>query len=554
MCGLGIRSQEGFKMDTGNVLLHDIAEKENVWVEAHSMLGHMLQLMQKNEKGVVVVLKENKPIGILTERDVVSLLYTEVDLDEKTERFARKPLIVASGIRTISYALSLMIENNIRRLVVVDSSENFLGVVTQKHLLKHLEEDFYRSSLRVKHIFDQLKDLVSAAQNDAIRDVLEKMVEHKISAVPIAENGIAIGMITEKDVLRLANNKVSLQEQVGKHMTSPVIFADLETKLIEVVKIMDDRNISRTVVKGVDGGAARIITNSDLVRNLEGDYNEFLERKLRYTKEVLNLLPEMLIEVIDTGQDQLIVWINEKVSSKFGKRIIDKPVTELVPSNRWDDIYSALIEHNKIEDVRFKKDNSVYEFSGFYLPLDKAGEQGRIELFLRDITEEVMLATTDPLTRLYNRRFMNEFLAKETERSRRSQSKFAVVIADVDDFKRINDTYGHLSGDIVLKAIVRGMISGTREYDIAGRYGGEEFLIIMPEIDKQTTVDVADRMRRNIEDCEIELMSGEKVTVTASFGIASFDEDGNSPDDLLVKADERLYKAKRQGKNRVVFE
>jgi diguanylate cyclase (GGDEF)-like protein len=149
---------------------------------------------------------------------------------------------------------------------------------------------------------------------------------------------------------------------------------------------------------------------------------------------------------------------------------------------------------------------------------------------------------------------MNEFLAKETERSRRSQSKFAVVIADVDDFKRINDTYGHLSGDIVLKAIVRGMISGTREYDIAGRYGGEEFLIIMPEIDKQTTVDVAERMRRNIEDYEIELMSGEKVTVTASFGIASFDEDGNSPEDLLVKADERLYKAKRQGKNRVVFE
>ncbi|MES0362817.1 MAG: GGDEF domain-containing protein [Desulfobacteria bacterium] len=541
-------------MDTGNVLLHDIAEKENVWVEAHSMLRQMLQLMQKNEKGVVVVLKENKPVGILTERDVVRLLYTEVDLDEKTGRFARKPLIVASGIRTISYALSLMIENNIRRLVVVDSSENFLGVVTQKHLLKHLEEDFYRSSLRVKHIFDQLKDLVSAAQNDAIRDVLEKMVEHKISAVPIIENGIAVGIITEKDVLRLANNKVSLQEQVGKHMTSPVIFGDLETKLIEVVKIMDDRNISRTVVKGPDGGAVRIITNSDLVRNLEGDYNEFLERKLRYTKEVLNLLPEMLIEVIDTGQDQLIVWINEKVSSKFGKRIIDKPVTELVPSNRWNDIYSALIEHNKIEDVRFKKDNSVYEFSGFYLPLDKAGEKGRIELFLRDITEEVMLATTDPLTRLYNRRFMNEFLAKETERSRRSQSKFAVVIADVDDFKRINDTYGHLSGDIVLKAIVRGMISGTREYDIAGRYGGEEFLIIMPEIDKQTTVDVADRMRRNIEDCEIELMSGEKVTVTASFGIASFDEDGNSPDDLLVKADERLYKAKRQGKNRVVFE
>jgi len=541
-------------METGNVFLHNIVQKENTWVDADSMLRQLFKVMHKNKKGVVVVLKGGKPVGILTERDVVRLLYTGVDLDEKAERFARRPLVMASGERAIGYALSLMVENNIRRLVVIDSSENFLGVVTQQELLNYLEEDFYRSSLMVKHILDQLKDLVGAARNDAILEVLKKMVEHKIGAVPILENGVAVGIVTEKDVLKLANDDVSLQEHVGKYMSRPVISANLETNLIDMVKMMNARNIGRVVVEDADGLAIGMITNRDLVRNLEGDYNEFLERKLRYSKEVLNLLPVMLFEVIDTGSDLLVVWANEKVLSRFGRKIIDKPVTELVPAQKWNEIYRVLMEQNKIEDVRFKKDNCVFEFSGFYLPLDKITEKGRIQLFLKDITEDVMLATTDPLTSIYNRRYMNEFLAKEAERSRRTHKEFSVTITDVDDFKKINDMYGHSSGDVVLKEIVRGMIKLTREYDTVGRYGGEEFLIIMPEVNKQTAVDVADRMRRNIEKHEIELTEGAKVTVTASFGIASFEEDGNSPDDLLVKADERLYKAKREGKNRVVFE
>jgi diguanylate cyclase (GGDEF)-like protein len=536
-----------------NILLHDIADNENVSVEIHSQLNQLLQLMHKNKKGVVVVLQGGRPIGIVTERDIVSLLYRGINLDEEVQRFARKPLVVARGKRRVGYALSLMVENNIRRLVVVDDSDSFLGVVTQEELLNHLEEDYYRSAIRVKHIFDQLKSLIGASRDETIKEVLRKMVEHQIGAVPILENGVASGVITEKDVLKLASDKVSLQEHIGGHMSSPVISAQLETRLIDVVKTMNTKNVRRLVVDD-DGLAIGMITNRDLVRNLEGDYNQFLEMKLRHSKDVFNLLPEMLFEAIDIGNDQLVVWANEKVLSRFGKQIIDQPITELVPSEKWRDIYDVLINQKKVEDVRFKRLESTYEFSGFYLPLDKTTEKGRIELILRDITEEVVLATTDPLTKIYNRRYMNEFLTMETERSRRSQKEFAVVLVDVDDFKKVNDTYGHLSGDVVLKAIVEGIIRGTRQYDIVGRYGGEEFLTIMPEIDKATAVEVAERMRRNIENHEVEISDGEKVKVTASFGIATFPEDGISTDDLLVKADERLYKAKWEGKNRVVHE
>lgn len=485
-------------MATGNILLHAIAEKRDMWVDAHSTLRQLFQVMQKNGQGVVVVLKEDKPIGILTERDVVRLLCTGVDLDEPAERFAGKPLVVARGKRTIGYAMSLMVESNIRRLLVVDNADNFLGVVTQQEPLNYLEDDFYRSSLKVKHVFDQFRDLVSAAWNDPIKDVLREMVEPRISAVPILQDNRAVGIITEKDVLRLNNDNVSFEEPVGKYMSVSVTVVDPETNLIDVVKTMNMKNIRRVVVEDADGLAAGMITNRDLVRNFEGDYNEYLERKPRYTKEVLNLLPEMLFEVIDTGEDQLVVWANDKVLSKFGKEIIDNPVTQSVPAQRWHDIYRTLMEQNKTEDVRFKKDNSIYEFSRFYLRVDRRTEKGRIQLFLRDITEEVTLATTDPLTSIYNSRYMNEFLAKEADRSRRTEREFSVSITDVDDLKRINDTYGHAAGDAVLKQIVRRMISGTREYDIVGRYGEEEFLIILPEVDKKTAVLICNRLRSNI--------------------------------------------------------
>ncbi|OGR04970.1 MAG: hypothetical protein A2511_15905 [Deltaproteobacteria bacterium RIFOXYD12_FULL_50_9] len=536
-------------MNTGTISLLDMAMTEDLSVQVDAPLRELIRLMQKNGKGVVVILKGDIPVGIITERDVVSLLYTQTNLDDLVERWLGKSVIAARGERNIGYALSLMIENTIRRLVVVDEANRFLGVVTQQDLMNQLEEDFYRSSLRVKHLLDKLRALVSGSRADTISTILEKMVRHKISAVPILENGLPVGIITEKDILKLAGREVPLTDSVTLYMTSPVNTADLETPLINIVKEMNVRSTQRVVITDHNGMALGVITSRDLMRNVELDYNEFLERKLKYSKEVLNLLPEMLIEVIDTGENQLVVWANEKALGRFGNGIIDKDVADFIPAETWLKIYNELARSGKVEDVRFKKENSIYEFSGFYMRLDRNAEKGRVQLIMRDITEEVMFATTDTLTNIYNRRYMNEFLAKEVERGRRRSAGFAVAIADVDDFKKVNDTYGHPAGDLVLRKIVEHMMENLRKYDIIGRYGGEEFLLIMPEVDKHNALLVVERMRQAISIEKIELPTGRHLTITISIGIAVFDEDGNSPDDLLIKADERLYKAKRAGKN-----
>ncbi|GAB4260425.1 MAG: hypothetical protein Kow0092_09270 [Deferrisomatales bacterium] len=539
-------------MPAGTVRLEEILEGREQAVPVGSSLREVFEVMDALGRGVVVLVDGARAVGILTERDAVALLYAGADLDEEAARHARKPLVEARGDRTVGYALNLMIENGIRRLVVVDPEGAFRGVVTQKDLMRHLEEDFYRSALRVKHVREHFRALVASAPGETVRQVLGKMVENRISAVPVLEGQRAVGIITEKDIVKLARAPARLDDPVARHMSRPVVAVGWEAKLVDIVRLMNARDIRRVVIEGAGGAAEGVLTHRDLVRNLEGDYNEFLERKLRYTKDVLNLLPQMLLEVVDTGSEQLIVWANEKVLSAFGRTLLDKAVTALVPAEMWLPMYGDLLRNGKVEDVRFKKGAQVFEFSGFYLPIEKAGEKGRIQLILRDITEEFLLATTDPLTRIYNRRYMSEFLSKEAERCRRMGRTFSVVIVDVDDFKRVNDSYGHASGDRVLQAVVQRLQASTREYDIVGRYGGEEFVVIMPEIDREVAAGVADRVRRCLEREPVDLGGGLEVAVTASFGVAAYGRDGTSPEDLLVRADKRLYRAKREGKNRVV--
>jgi diguanylate cyclase (GGDEF)-like protein len=254
------------------------------------------------------------------------------------------------------------------------------------------------------------------------------------------------------------------------------------------------------------------------------------------------------------GGEHLVIWANERAISKFGEQILDNPVTDFIPSERWSAIYETLLKDGKTEDVKFKKDDNIYELSGFYVDTGGQIEQGRVQLIMRDISEEVKLATVDPLTNIYNRRFLNDYALKEIYRSRRTKRNFMTVMLDVDDFKRINDTYGHLSGDMILKHLAGFLVKNLRASDVIGRYGGEEFLIIMPETSKDNAFLVVDRLRSSIAAEEMQVLHGERVRITVSVGGAVFPEDGTSSEDLLVRADERLYKAKREGKNRVAFD
>lgn len=188
-------------------------------------------------------------------------------------------------------------------------------------------------------------------------------------------------------------------------------------------------------------------------------------------------------------------------------------------------------------------------------PFDAAELRARLKTGMRIIELEKSLkeqAIRDPLTGLYNRRYMEETLERELNRAARKNTEVGVILADIDHFKKINDTFGHQAGDLVLRITGGFFQDRTRSSDVVCRFGGEEFLMILPESSAGATIARADDLRRSFAEIEMEYQGRSIGPVTISAGVAVFPLDGMSSEELVTAADKALYHAKAEGRNRVV--
>jgi diguanylate cyclase (GGDEF)-like protein/PAS domain S-box-containing protein len=168
-------------------------------------------------------------------------------------------------------------------------------------------------------------------------------------------------------------------------------------------------------------------------------------------------------------------------------------------------------------------------------------------------TELEQMATRDPLTGLLNRREMSRVLDEELQRARRYQRPMAVLWVDFDHFKDVNDTYGHAAGDSVLRAISRLLLGSVRSVDSIGRFGGEEFVIVLPEMDLEEAQETAERLRRKVAEEPQPLGNGEEVPLTISVGVAVYPDHGQTASTLCAAADKAMYLAKDRGRNCVAM-
>lgn len=162
------------------------------------------------------------------------------------------------------------------------------------------------------------------------------------------------------------------------------------------------------------------------------------------------------------------------------------------------------------------------------------------------------LASCDPLTGLYNRRHLEDVLPRELARARREQVPLSLVMLDIDHFKAINDRHGHLVGDQLLILFAAVLREDVRAGDVACRYGGEEFLLMLPTLDQATAAERAEGWRQRLQQTEVRIRGG-VVSTTVSIGVACFPEHGSDWDSLVGAADAALYQAKDKGRNRIVM-
>lgn len=163
------------------------------------------------------------------------------------------------------------------------------------------------------------------------------------------------------------------------------------------------------------------------------------------------------------------------------------------------------------------------------------------------------LSIRDHLTNLFNRRYMEETLEREVERARRKKGSLGVIMLDIDNFKNMNDTLGHAAGDVLFQELGTLLNSQVRSADIACRYGGDEFVLILPEASQDVTLERAEHLREKVKHLHVEYEGCMLEAITVSLGVAVFPDHGSTGEALLRSADDALYRAKYEGRDRVIM-
>lgn len=220
----------------------------------------------------------------------------------------------------------------------------------------------------------------------------------------------------------------------------------------------------------------------------------------------------------------------------------------------------VLVEEGNVERLVRALDMGVNDY--VVRPIDRHELLARVRTQLRhrryqerlrvSLHASLELAVTDPLTGLHNRRYMTNHLTTQVDTCGTKDKHVCLLILDIDFFKQVNDTYGHPAGDAVLKEFATRLKANVRGIDLPCRFGGEEFVVVMPDTDVAFASSIAERLREQVADAAFKIPNGSFIDITVSIGVASTLGSQDTVEALLERADKALYRAKREGRNRVV--
>ena len=375
------------------------------------------------------------------------------------------------------------------------------------------------------------------------------------------------------------SEKFLIDELIGENNTIiyPLVANDDVFGLIRIVsssneysdEFFDLINISSKLVTGA-------IVNYNLSEQMEISLNFYKAMKdiakIIETQYELSYIIPLIGEMIDRFMNSHLIYIfiyqDEKYKLVWPSACKDKKVYSLL-ENIDVKLDYVLSENSSIGIFPLISDEKILGAVAAYSNIDKLHQQeidylvqltkqSGLTIQRANLYAEVLKhATMDALTGLNNRRQMEIRLNQEVSNSRRNKQPLCCIMLDVDYFKKINDTYGHSAGDYVLKNVSEIIKNEIREYDIACRYGGEEFLIILPQTNIQEAILVANRLRKVIENTQTNVKkAGVKgntsLKVTVSIGVSGYDE-SLTAEELVQKTDKALYEAKTTGRNRVIY-
>lgn len=568
--------------------LSDILTPGVVGVPASATMHKALECMRHNRISSVLVMKRGCPVGILTERGVIAAvgaLGHNVYAKRVTELMS-SPVLTATPDTPIHQAFSTLMEKGIRHLVVVDAKGKALGMVTQTNMVQNLGVEYFVDVKRVHQIMTRSVASLDCSEN--VQSAFELMMKGPYSCVVATRDGLPAGIVTERDMVVFLADRLDLAGMpIFRVMSSPVVTVTGMLPVHQAAEIMRDKTIRRLVVTDESGRAVGLLTQSDIVKGMEARYVEMLKEVIREKDQLLreavheaarksDYLDTILNTSMDMGiaatEGDSIVFMNQAARNIL-EGVVDEPFIEA-----QEDIF-AMHKRMGISTRRMKsviakvRRGSQHSFSA---KLDAKGRERYLDccissivgddrkasgyvVMLRDVTERRLAEETikhmayhDALTGLPNRFLVSDRLEQGLAQARRRGCLLAVMLLDLDGFKMVNDTLGHNVGDLLLRSVAVKLDGLLRRSDTVARMGGDEFLVLLPEVKTPEGVAaVASKMLKAIR--EIRSVGGFAISMSTSAGLAMYPWDGDDAQTLIKRADAALYAAKDAGRDTYRF-
>jgi len=386
---------------------------------------------------------------------------------------------------------------------------------------------------------DWLISLVNSLSRDEIESFIHRQIEigNKHARINIPLIAISIGT----SVLKQSLFRIILDSSIPRNLLADTVI--LLDKLIDhSISVMNRTYFTNLLSDAQDQQALRLQSlGMDMALQTEALRSSLFD----WHRQILGLLMDTnidLTQIPSVKRTNFGLWVQHKgdllfsgseelIKLKLTMQLIDETFNKALDI-RSDGLSDCLREHLKEIDELVTSSTTI----------------------LGSITEQTLALEggRDPLTKLFNRRFLRTILQREVKISMETQDRFAILMIDVDHFKKVNDNYGHDAGDSILRQIAEILITTVRAGDFVFRYGGEEFLAVLNSISEHHASMVAEKIRQNITSRQFEINGNKIIAVTTSIGVAIHD---GHPDfnHVLKQSDSALYEAKQTGRNRVIF-
>lgn len=410
-------------------------------------------------------------------------------------------------------------------------------------------------------------------------------------ALVLATTGSFIYNMNE-DKNNVVKESIKLAKVSGKNIAASLMFADRDSAQSILQPILNDKNVYAIRIYDIQGHLFTTIGNNSLKLNnwVEGNLNNYPEVNISITLDYIDILTTITHDNEAIGFLQIVSNTNtikkRIIEQSFAsliivlftfsiilllsfwfEKIFSKPLYDLLNavqhikndsnfdihlvSNTKDEFHDLFTEFNRMTNEIKKRDKVLKEHNIDLKNLVSSTNEELIKT-KNNLNEVSILATTDPLTTLSNRRYTLEQFDLMIKEAQKANQPLGVIMLDIDHFKQVNDNLGHQAGDVVLIEVAKFLLESARDNDIVGRIGGEEFLILCRHADIDTTYNVAERIRHNVEKKIISYEKEKTTQVTLSLGLCSTISNSYTKEELVKIADEALYIAKKSGRNKVV--